>query len=184
MWAWKWPNTFFTEVSLTRQLASSETKTRSSFVKYRNGGRNAMNPLLRIQHGDDSLCMIWICMQHITHLAEVRQSPFQCTEEMLIRKCRNDAPLRHRRTRANPSLGCSKNKVLARKNWDDVEFSVCSLCKLVMGDLHAAIFFLLAFRGCTCSTWRFQGYGSNPSCTCRPAPQSQQCQVCKLHHSA
>ena len=34
--------------------------------------------------------------------------------------------------------------------------------------------FFLSFYGCICSTWKFSGYGSNWSCSCRPTPQPQQ----------
>ena len=38
------------------------------------------------------------------------------------------------------------------------------------------LFFFL-FKGCTCSIWKFQGWGSNQSCSCRPTPQPQQCRI-------
>ena len=41
---------------------------------------------------------------------------------------------------------------------------------------HPALFF---FNSCTCSVWKFPGWGSDPnwSCSCRPIPQPQQCQI-------
>ena len=37
--------------------------------------------------------------------------------------------------------------------------------------------FFLSFEGHTRSIWRFPGYGSNRSCSCRPTPEPQQCQI-------
>ena len=33
------------------------------------------------------------------------------------------------------------------------------------------------FLGCSRGIWRFPGWGSNRSCSCRPMPESQQCRI-------
>ena len=49
-------------------------------------------------------------------------------------------------------------------------------CQTANSDSYLTFFFL-SFSGCTHSTWRFPGQGSNQSCSCWPMPQPQQCQI-------
>ena len=46
---------------------------------------------------------------------------------------------------------------------------VPSLCSL-----HCLFFFFLSIEGHTCGIWKFQGQGSNWSCSCWPTPQPHQ----------
>ena len=51
---------------------------------------------------------------------------------------------------------------------------------IFMSDIYLFIlifFFFWSFQGCTHSIWSFPGEGSNWSCSHRPAPQPQQCQI-------
>ena len=42
---------------------------------------------------------------------------------------------------------------------------------------HLITLFYFYLYGCTCSIWRFPGWGSNWSCSCRPTPHPQQDQI-------
>ena len=47
-------------------------------------------------------------------------------------------------------------------------------CKNSLTRLIVVTFFFFSFYGCTCSTWKFLGYRSNQSCSCRPTAQPHQ----------
>jgi len=43
--------------------------------------------------------------------------------------------------------------------------------------LYFFLFLFLSFQGCICGIWKFPGWGSNPSYSCQPMPQPQQCSI-------
>ena len=47
------------------------------------------------------------------------------------------------------------------------------MTKKKKSDIHIISIFLF-FKGCTCSAWKFPGWGMNQSCSCQPTPQLQQ----------